>query len=170
MADLRALSHVPGLAHARRLLGRVLGSVGLGDAPDSALPGRDAQPHIAAHVEPRVDPSPPREAAATTARVEPTLAAEWLEDAAWSGLRFSSNEDGDHLAWRAIEGADTLRTVEVRCALGEPDASPEVTIRDRPLTSSEGALRFVDDALRRVVSLGTLEGGRFVSLTHANVR
>ncbi len=162
MADLRALSNGSALARARRLLGRVLGSVGLTD-PRSAT--ADASADASADATPR-----PAPAVAPTPRSPSAAAARLLADPSWSGLRVATEGDDEHVAWRAIEGANVLRTVEVRCALGALDASPEVTVHDRPLDASEGAVRLASDALRLVVALGTLEAGRFVSLAHANVR
>ena len=94
-----------------------------------------------------------------------------LADASWSGLRLEPREQLALVAWRDVDRtADVLRTVEIRCEYGALDASPEITIHDRPVSATLGATSLVSDAHRVLVALGTMREGRFVSVAHATLR
>ncbi len=94
-----------------------------------------------------------------------------LADAAWSGLRTERRDDQTLLAWRDVDrGADVLRTIEIRCAFGALDATPEISVKDRPISSTLGAITIASDAARWVVALGSMRDGSFVSVAHATLR
>lgn len=94
-----------------------------------------------------------------------------LADASWSGLRTEQRDAQALLAWRDVDQtADVLRTIEIRCAYGALDAAPEVSVRDRPISSTLGAITLASDAVRWVVALGSLRDGAFVSVAHATLR
>ncbi len=195
MIDSRARSEVGALARARRFLGRVLDTVRgsepppelVPDAPSLAVPPAPRMPTRvdeseahALHEPARVtDPDPrpsPIVALARVVDLAPTLqrdelARTLLEDASWTGLRCEEREGRALVAWRDPAGAAALlRTIEIRCALGALDASPEVIVNDRPVHSAEGATSFTSDALRVVVAIGSMHEGSFVSMAHAHVR
>jgi hypothetical protein len=95
--------------------------------------------------------------------------AEWEQDLTWIGIRVETEGDQTLVAWRVTE-ADVLRTVEVRCALGEEDSLAETTTEDVPAGMNVGSTVITSDALRLVVAIGVLDEGRFVSRAHAIVR
>ena len=113
-----------------------------------------------------------REEAAQRLRARALLDARlsaWEGDLTWIGIRVESEGDQTLIAWRVTE-ADVLRTVEVRCAIGDENALPETTTEDVPAGMNVGSTIITSDALRLVVALGVLDEGRFVSRAHAVVR
>lgn len=187
------------LARARRFLGRVLDTVRRPSDMPPPLQGRGApsvvvgSPHREAPVEqtslvalraPRVEDDAQeiaaqlaekrvlREEAAQRLRARALLDARLLElesDLTWIGIRVASEGDQTLIAWRVTE-AEVLRTVEVRCAIGDENALAETSTEDVPAGMNVGSTIITSDALRLVVALGVLEEGRFVSRAHAVVR
>ena len=94
---------------------------------------------------------------------------QWEQDLTWIGIRVETEGDQTLVAWRVTE-ADVLRTVEVRCTLGEEDSLAETTTEDVPAGMNVGSTVITSDALRLVVAIGVLDEGRFVSRAHAIVR
>ncbi|MBN8613650.1 MAG: hypothetical protein J0L92_23845 [Deltaproteobacteria bacterium] len=94
-----------------------------------------------------------------------------LADGSWSGLRHEARGGDTLLAWRDVDrSAHVLRTIEIRCAFGALDATPRVEVKDRPISSTIGAVTLASDAARWVVALGSLRDGAFVSVAHATLR
>ncbi|MFO0708214.1 MAG: hypothetical protein U0353_00155 [Sandaracinus sp.] len=94
-----------------------------------------------------------------------------LDEGSWSGLRCEEREGLSWIAWRGVDpSAALLRTIEIRCALGALDASPEVVVQDRPVHAALGATSLTTDALRVLVALGSMREGEFVSVAHAQLR
>jgi hypothetical protein len=94
-----------------------------------------------------------------------------LADGSWSGLRHEARDGAAMLAWRDVDGsADVLRTIEIRCAFGALHATPRVEVKDRPISSTIGAVTLASDAARWVVALGSVREGAFVSVVHATLR
>lgn len=94
---------------------------------------------------------------------------QWEQDLTWIGIRVETEGDQTLVAWRVTE-ADVLRTVEVRCAIGDEDSLPVTTTEDVPAAMNVGSTVVTSDALRLVVAIGVLEEGHFVSRAHAIVR
>jgi len=113
-----------------------------------------------------------REEAARRVRARARLDARLIaleSDLTWIGIRVESEGYQTLVAWRVTE-ADVLRTVEVRCAIGDENSLAETTTEDVPAGMNVGSTIITSDALRLVVALGVLEEGRFVSRAHAVVR
>ena len=113
-----------------------------------------------------------REEAALRLRARALLDARLIaleNDLTWIGIRVASEGDQTLIAWRVTE-ADVLRTVEVRCAIGDESSLAETTTEDVPAGMNVGSTIITSDALRLVVALGVLDEGRFVSRAHAVVR
>lgn len=113
-----------------------------------------------------------REQAALRLRLRALLDARLVaveNDLTWIGIRVASEGDQTLVAWRVTE-ADVLRTVEVRCAIGDENSLAETTTEDVPAGMNVGSTIITSDALRLVVALGVLDEGRFVSRAHAVVR
>lgn len=200
MNDGRGRSEAGPLALARRLLGRVLETVRGSEPPPELVPSVGPDPRDVARVEShrveshraeshRVELGAHASEAPTASDDDlgedrvvelpseallPSLeepARVLLSDASWSGLRIEARERDALVAWRDVDRrADVLRTIEIRCEYGALDGSPEITIRDRPVSATLGATSVASDAQRLLVALGTLREGAFVSVAHATVR
>jgi hypothetical protein len=176
----RPASDEGALARARRFLGRVIETVRGGERPSDVPPppvdlaplrrtATEAPAPVEALVEgdERVVAEPPAEVLPPPG--DPARAL--LADPTWSGIRSEDQAERALLAWRdAAAEASTLRTIEVHCDFGSPDAEPRVVVRDQPITKVTGATTLESRAARIVVALGAMRDGTFVSLAHATVR
>lgn len=139
------------------------------EADGSPLP-REVGPASSEHDAPVLLPNFDHRDAPRAMALDEFSTSLWLDET-WSGLRAEDRGETVAIAWRGLDSSvDTLRIVEVRCALGELGAEPVLSVVDERADHARGEKVLASDALRIVVALGIRRGDRFESRAHVAAR